>query len=125
MVDELSAIKELHAQQRRWRKKCFIGFISTVLVSSVVFILFTTMLHNYILQLVTVISMFAIFGLIFLDWFSFQINKKYFPKEMMHDYVLEHSNPEDIHNDAQLSLSLVHDRRQKSQRLKKNKDQMS
>ncbi len=125
MLDELSAIKELHVQQRRWRKRCFIGFISTVLISSVVFILFTTMLHSFILQLVMVISMFAIFGLIFLDWFSFQINKKYFSKEMMHDYVLEHSHPEDIHKDAELTLSLIHDRRQESQRLKKNKDQMS
>lgn len=119
MINELSAIKELHVQQRRWRKTCFIGFISTLVISSVVFILFTTMLHSLILQLIMVISMSAIFGVTFLDWFSFQINKKRFPKGIIHEYVLEHSKPEDIHQNAELILNVLQDRRQEKKNLKK------
>ncbi len=111
MLDELSAIKELHTQQRRWRKTCFISLISIVIVASVVFIMFTPVLHSWLLQLMMVISMFSIAGLMFLDWLSFQVNKRKFPKEIIHNYVLEHSKPEDIHQSADLILNLVQERR--------------
>jgi len=118
MLDELSAIKELHTQQRRWRKTCFISLISIVILSSAVFIMFGPALHNLLLQLMMVISMFSIAGLIFLDWMSFQVNKRKFPKEIIHGYVLEHSKPEDIHQSAELILNLVQERRKENPNMK-------
>lgn len=118
MTDELSAIKELHIQQRRWRKRCFISLLSIVIILSVVFIMFAPMLHGLLMQLMMVISMFSIAGLIFLDWLSFQVNKRKFPKEIVHNYVLEHSKPEDIHQNSELVLSLVQERRKENKHLK-------
>jgi len=118
MTDELSVIKELHTQQRRWRKRCFISLLSIVIILSIVFIMFAPMLHSWLMQLMMVISMFSIGGLMFLDWLSFQVNKRKFPKEIIHNYVLEHSKPEDIHQNAELTLDLVQERRKENKNRK-------
>ena len=53
--------------------------------------------------------------MVFLDRISYQLNKKFFKQDVLHEYLLKHSKPEDVHKDADIIVELIKDRRVVSQ----------
>lgn len=118
-MDEAQALEKMHQSQRQWRMRCKIGFIFTVVVSSFIFITLPNVLPGFLFQTIMVASMLSVFGLVFLDQASFQINKKFYPiKDILNNYLFKHSKAEDIHKAVDVVVELIKDRRALSQEKK-------
>jgi hypothetical protein len=118
-VDDLASIKAMHNEQKRWRLLSLLTFIAVLIVSSFVFIVLPRDVSGLFVQVLMILSMLSIIGLVFLDRVSFQLNKKFFKQNVIHEYLFKHSKPEDIHKDADIVVELIKDRRAASQEKKK------
>lgn len=118
-MDEISALKAMHDKQRILRKLSLALFIVIIAFASVTFVVFPKDLPGVLMQLIMVLVMGAVFGLVFLDRVSFTINKKLYKKDILHDYLFMHSQPEDIHKDIELVQELIVSRRQAAQEMKR------
>lgn len=110
-MDELQAIKNIHAQQRRWKSKIRIIFLVTIVVASIILIVLPRTFSAIFFQFVMLLSMASIFGMFFLNFISFQVNKRFFKKDVLHDYLFKHSKSDDIEKDPELIEELIRDRR--------------
>jgi len=119
MIDELAALKILHAEQKKWRRVSTISFIVIIAVSSFIFIVVPKAIPGLLFQIIMLLSMGSVFGLVFLDRVSFILNKKFAKKDIVNKYLLQNSKPEDMHQDVEFILELVRDRRAANQDLKK------
>ena len=119
MVDEIAALRVLHADQKKWRRISLATFLVTIAISSFIFIVTPKLLPGLLFQLVMVLSMGSVFGLVFLDRVSFILNKKFAKKDILNKYLLQNSKPEDMHQDVELILELIKDRRAANQEMKK------
>lgn len=118
-MDELSALKAMHKDQKRWRMMSMLTFIVLIILSTIVFVVFPRAVSGIFIQFLMIVSMLAIIGLVFLDRVSFQLNKKFFKQDITHEYLFKHSKPEDVHKDADVIVELIKDRRAASQRKKR------
>lgn len=118
MLDQLSAIKFLHESQRRWKRTCLIGFIVVIAINSSLFVIVPKDLSGLLYQFLLIVSMLAVFGLVFLDTISFFINKQLNKKDVFYKNLLQHSKADDIHKDIELIEKLIKDRRIASQEFK-------
>jgi len=118
-MDELSAIKSMHKEQKRWRLASMLSFVVILIVSTFIFVVVPREFSGIFIQGLMILSMISIMGLVFLDRVSFQLNKKFFKQDIMHEYLFKHSKPEDIHKDADIVTELLKDRRAASQEKKK------
>jgi len=118
MIDELSALKTLHTDQKKWRIVSLVSFIFIIVVSSFIFIVIPKVLPGLLFQVVMILAMGSVFGLVFLDRVSFVLNKKFAKKDIVNKYLLQNSKPEDIHQDAELIFELVKNRRAANQEMK-------
>lgn len=118
-MDELHAIKSMHNEQKRWRLASMLSFVAILVVSSFIFVVVPREFSGIFIQALMILSMISIVGLVFLDRVSFQLNKKFFKQDIMHEYLFKHSKPEDIHKDADIVVELIKDRRAASQEKKK------
>lgn len=118
-MDELSAIKSMHKEQKRWRIASLLSFITMIVVSSFVFIVLSREVSGVFVQVLMILSMLSIVGLVFLDRVSFQLNKKFFKQDIFLQYLFKHSKPEDIHKDADIVVELIKDRRAAEQEKKR------
>jgi len=119
MIDELAALRILHAEQKKWRRVSTISFILIIAVSSFIFIVIPKTIPGLLFQVIMILSMVSVFGLVFLDRVSFILNKKFAKKDIVNKYLLQNSKPEDMHQDVEFILELVRDRRAANQDLKK------
>jgi len=119
MLDELSAIKSLQESQRRWKRTCLISFLIIIAVNSAMFVVIPKDLPGLLFQALLIITMFSVFGMVFLDVVAFHINKQLNKKDILYKYLLQHLKAEDVHKDVDLVVQLIKDRRIASQELKK------
>ena len=117
-MDELSALTSIHKKQKRWRLVSLLSFIAVVVASSFVFIVLSREVPGVLVQILMILCMFSIIGLVFLDRVSFQLNKKFYKKDIMCEYLFKHSKPEDMHEETDIIVELVKDRRAVSQKKK-------
>ena len=109
----------MHKEQKRWRLYSLLSFVVILIISTFIFIVIPRVFSGIFIQMLMILSMLSIIGLVFLDRVSFQLNKKFFKQDMMHEYLFTHSKPEDIHKDADIVVELVKDRRAANQQKKK------
>ena len=119
-MDELKALQAIHKEQKRWRLVSLLSFVVIIAASSFVFIVLSREVSGILIQVLMILSMLSIIGLVFLDRVSFQLNKKFFKQNIMCEYLFKHSKPEDMHEDADIIIELVKDRRSASQNKKYN-----
>ena len=117
-MDELKVLTSIHKEQKRWRLVSLLSFIAIVIASSFVFIVLSREVSGILVQVLMILSMFSIIGLVFLDRVSFQLNKKFYKKDTMCEYLFKHSKPEDMHEDTDIIVELVKDRRAAAQKKK-------
>ncbi len=110
-MDELVVIKEMHKSQRQWRLATQLSFIAIVLISSFILVVLGREVSGVLIQLVMLLSMVSIAGLIFLDFISFMLNKKFFKQDIMHEYLFKHAKPEDFNKVPEIVVELIKDRR--------------
>ena len=118
MLDELVAIKAIHAEQKRKRLLCGVSFVTLIVIASLVLVAMPKVLPGLLYQLLMIISMACVFGLFFLDRISFMLTKKFYQKDILHKYLFEHSRPDDIHKDPELVVDLISRRRKAAQEKK-------
>ena len=118
-MDELNAIKSMHKEQKRWRLYSLLSFVVILVISTFIFVVIPRTFSGIFIQMLMILCMLSIIGLVFLDRVSFQLNKKFFKQNVMHEYLFTHSKPEDIHKDADIVVELVKDRRAANQQKKK------
>lgn len=114
MTSELEAMQDIQVAQKKWRHRMKILFLTIVVSSSVLFVVFPTVLPGMLMQLILLLSMVGLFGLFFLDRISHLLNKKYFEQDIVHKYFFQHLKPDDVHKDADLVVALISKRRQHS-----------
>ena len=119
MVNEIETLRTLHADQKKWRLVSLISFIVIIAISSFIFIVIPKSLPGLLFQVVMILSMGSVFGLVFLDRVSFILNKRFSKKDIVNKYLFQNSKPEDIHQDVELVLDLVKERRAANQEFKK------
>jgi len=118
-MDEISALKAMHAKQHTFRKVSFFVFIIIIGLASVGFVVFPKVIPGVIMQLMMVVVMGAVFGLVFLDRVSFVLNKKTYKKDILHNYLFTHSHPEDMRKDVELVQALIASRRQAAKEMRR------
>ncbi len=117
-MDEASALKAIHSKQRKLRVMSLITFLVIIAVVTVVFVVFPKDIPGVLMQMIMVVVMGAVFGLVFLDRVSFTLNKKTYKKDILHDYLFTHSQPDDIRRDLDLVQELIVSRRKAAQEMK-------
>lgn len=117
-MDEVTALKAMHKKQRKLRIISLTVFSLIVSVASVLFVVFPKDLPGALTQLMMVVVMGSVFGLVFLDRVSFVLNRKMYKKDILHDYLFTHSQPEDIRRDIELVQELIVSRREAAQEMK-------
>lgn len=117
-MDEVSALKAIHSKQRKLRRICLAVFSLIVAFATVLFVVFPKEIPGVLMQMMMVLVMGAVFGLVFLDRVSFVLNKKMYKKDILHDYLFTHSQPEDIRRDIDLVQELIVSRREAAQEMK-------
>ncbi|HFE39039.1 MAG TPA: hypothetical protein ENK06_11585 [Gammaproteobacteria bacterium] len=117
-MDELELIKEMHESQRNWRRKVMLSFIAILIISTFTFVVVGRNVSGLLTQMLMILSMLSITGLVFLDFISFMLNKKFFRQDIMREYLFTHSKPEDIHKDSDVVVELIKDRRAAAQKKK-------
>jgi len=117
-MDDLDALSDLHNSQKKWRLVSKLCFVFIVLISTLVFVIYPRDVSGFLIQILMILSMLSIIGLVFLDRVSYQLNKKFFKQDLLHEYLLKHSKPEDIHKDTDIIVELIKDRRSVSQKKK-------
>lgn len=117
-MDELVVIKEMHKSQRQWRLATQLSFIAIVLISSFILVVLGREVSGILIQLVMLLSMVSIAGLVFLDFISFMLNKKFFKQDIIHEYLFKHAKHEDFNKDPEIVVELIKDRRAASQESK-------
>ena len=118
-MDEISVIKEMHQSQKRWRRMAQLIFITIAVLFSVIFIVMGRNISGAVTQILMIISMLSIGGLVFLDVVSFLLNKKFFRKDILGEYLFKHSKPEDMHKAEDIVVELIKDRREACQEQKR------
>lgn len=120
-MDEAKALQMMHAKQRFFRKMSLIIFSAIIAFASVAFVVFPKEIPGLLMQMMMILVMGSVFGLVFLDRVSFILNKKTYKKDILHDYLFTHSQPEDIRRDIELVQELIVSRRQAAQEMKRGR----
>lgn len=119
MMDELTTLESIYKSQKRWKMISMLVFVVIIAISSVVFIVLSRAIPGIVIQVLMILCMFSIVGLVFLDRVSYQLNKKFFEKSVLHDNLFKHSKPEDMYTDADIMVELIKSRRASEKEKKK------